>query len=231
MAEPAAKPVPPVPATVPAPPAAQAPVSRRTQLAALALLLVMAGLIGWRWWADRSGTRPTEMGRDLTHRIDLNRASRAELMQVPGIGPQLADRIVSHREARGPYAAVDDLNAVHGIGDAKLNLMRPWVTVDESARRELATVEPDRLSRKPGAGTHVVRKPDIPDRLININTASQAELETLPNIGPVLAGRIVAEREKKPFTKVDDLRRVSGIGPKRLEALRGQVTMGESPSP
>src|SRR5262245_49776215 len=81
MAEPAAKPVPPVPATVPAPPAAQAPVSRRTQLAALALLLVMAGLIGWRWWADRSGTRPTEMGRDLTHRIDLNRASRAELMQ------------------------------------------------------------------------------------------------------------------------------------------------------
>jgi competence protein ComEA len=229
MADPAANPVPPAPATTPSP--AEAPVSRRTQLAALALLLVMAGLIGWRWISDRRGTRPTEMSRDLTHRIDLNRASRAELMQVPGIGPQLAERIVSHRETRGPYATVDDLNAVHGIGDAKLNLMRPWVTVEESPRRELAAVEPDRLSRKPGAGTHVVRKPDIPDRLINVNTASLAELETLPNIGPVIAGRIVAEREKKPFTKVDDLRRVSGIGPKRLEALRGLVTVGESTSP
>ena len=60
--------------------------------------------------------------------------------------------------------------------------------------------------------------------LLNLNAASAAELETLPGIGPVLAGRIVAEREQAPFVSVEELIRVSGIGEKKLEALRTLVT-------
>jgi comEA protein len=56
---------------------------------------------------------------------------------------------------------------------------------------------------------------------ININTATSVQLETLDGIGPVLAQRIVAYREQNgPFTSVDDLDAVSGIGPKRLAAIR-----------
>jgi competence ComEA-like helix-hairpin-helix protein len=55
---------------------------------------------------------------------------------------------------------------------------------------------------------------------LNINTATAAELEALPRIGPVLAEAIVATRMIKPFTSVDDLRRVRGIGAKTLESLR-----------
>ncbi|NLV92072.1 MAG: helix-hairpin-helix domain-containing protein [Firmicutes bacterium] len=59
---------------------------------------------------------------------------------------------------------------------------------------------------------------------INVNTASAWELERLPGIGPALAGRIVAERERHgPFITVDELVRVSGIGPKVLERLRPHV--------
>jgi competence protein ComEA len=226
MKMPPVEPVPPV-APAAAPPVTVEPVPRRTQLAAVLLILFLTGLVGWRWCADRFGTRPTELQRDPTHRIDLNRATRAELMQVPGVGPNLADRIVAERGARGKFNRVDDLAGVHGIGDATLNKIRPWVVVEASDDAVPTLAEPDRLVRKPTGTTHTVKKPDVPDRLIDLNTATVAELDKLPGIGPVLAGRIIAEREKKPFTKVEDLRRVSGIGPKKLEAIRALVTVNE----
>jgi len=62
-------------------------------------------------------------------------------------------------------------------------------------------------------------------KLINLNTATQAELETLPGIGPVYAGNIIAYREANPFRTVEDVEQVPGIGPKRLEAMRPLVTV------
>ncbi len=59
---------------------------------------------------------------------------------------------------------------------------------------------------------------------ININTADTALLDTLPGVGPSTAQRIVADREANgPFASVDDLARVTGIGPKKLESLRDLV--------
>jgi comEA protein len=59
---------------------------------------------------------------------------------------------------------------------------------------------------------------------LNLNTASQAELEALPGIGPKLAQRIIAARNQKPFSSWEDLDQVSGIGEKLLEKLRDRVT-------
>ena len=62
--------------------------------------------------------------------------------------------------------------------------------------------------------------------LVNINTASATEFETLSGIGEVLAGAIVDYRtENGPFASVDDLENVSGIGPATLEEIRDQVTV------
>jgi competence protein ComEA len=61
--------------------------------------------------------------------VNINRASVAELDQLPGVGPSTARAIVEHRERYGPYATVDDLLAVRGIGPAKLAEMRAMVSV------------------------------------------------------------------------------------------------------
>lgn len=61
-------------------------------------------------------------------------------------------------------------------------------------------------------------------KLININTASQTELESLPGIGPELAERIIEARQQKPFTSLEDLDRVSGIGSAKLKKLQSRVT-------
>jgi competence protein ComEA len=60
---------------------------------------------------------------------------------------------------------------------------------------------------------------------VNINTATQAELETLPGVGEKTAEKIMRHRETQRFTQVDDLGFVQGIGEKRLETLRPHVTV------
>lgn len=61
---------------------------------------------------------------------------------------------------------------------------------------------------------------------INLNTATQAELETLSGIGPVTAQKIFAYREEKgPFSSFEDLKNISGIGDKRVESLKAEATV------
>ncbi|MGA1504384.1 MAG: helix-hairpin-helix domain-containing protein [Ilumatobacteraceae bacterium] len=61
--------------------------------------------------------------------VDLNTATVAELDRLPGVGPSTARAIVDHRSRNGPFASVDDLLAVRGIGPAKLAELKPFVRV------------------------------------------------------------------------------------------------------
>ena len=66
--------------------------------------------------------------------------------------------------------------------------------------------------------------------LININTASQAELESLPNIGPKTAQKIIAFRETNgPFDNISEIQDVPGIGPKTFESIKDLISVGELP--
>jgi len=68
-------------------------------------------------------------GADGPRRLDLNRASVAELEELPGIGPTLAGRIVARREEQGPFRAVEELREVTGIGEKLFAQIAPLVTV------------------------------------------------------------------------------------------------------
>lgn len=61
--------------------------------------------------------------------VDINTADVAGLQALPGIGPSLAAAIVEHRNRSGPFATVDGLDSVAGIGPAKLEQVRPMARV------------------------------------------------------------------------------------------------------
>lgn len=68
---------------------------------------------------------------------------------------------------------------------------------------------------------------EAPSGLLDINSATFTQLQTLPGIGPVLAQRIIDYRTKNgPFTSPADLAKVDGIGAKRLEAILDHITTG-----
>lgn len=80
------------------------------------------------------------------------------------------------------------------------------------------------LNSKP---TQVDNPPALAGGKININTAGVAELDKLSGVGPVLAERILQYRsENGPFARAEDLKNVSGIGPKTYEKMASQVTIG-----
>ncbi len=192
----------------------------RAELGGLALL-VAATLAGGGLWYVRSLPRPVEV-----------RAAVAEAPPSPSPSPSPApvlvhvagwvrrpgvyelgqgDRVIDAiRAAGGPRkgANLDALNLAAPLADGAQVLVP----------REAAPAAPGSAPPTGAAGG--------PAGLVNVNTATEAELETLPGIGPVLAAAIVRYRaEHGPFTSVEQLEEVSGIGPATLAEIRDLVTV------
>jgi competence protein ComEA len=83
-----------------------------------------------------------------------------------------------------------------------------------------------RKAATPGGSAGPLTVPGSEGQKINLNVATAEDLESLPGIGEVLAQRILEFRESNgPFTSVDELLEVSGIGEARLEDIRDEVTV------
>lgn len=184
-----------------------------------------------------SSTTPSDahIPTDAAYQIDLNSAERAELLQLPGVGEALAQRILDYRRECGRFRRVEDLRGVRGIGPVTMDKLRPWVRVgdpDDPASEDEFPARSTRLvavhksksdSVVPGPTGKKLTKDDAP---LDLNQATAEDLQRLPGIGPKLSAAIVAARVQKPLASVDDLRRVKGIGAKTLEKIRPYATVG-----
>lgn len=86
--------------------------------------------------------------------VNLNTATKEELVAVPGIGPTKAQAIVDHRSAHGPFRSVDDLKGVKGFRAKLVEKLKSEFTVAASsprAARKDAKAAPDRKDAKPAS--------------------------------------------------------------------------------
>ena len=206
------------PPTSPTAPPSGLPDRRKSRAVVGTFLVVMLGLLAFRAYAPHLRARPTDAANLPPRPVDLNRADRTELMQVPGVGPERADAILAHRAASGPFGKVDDLDAVHGIGAKTLEKVRPFVTAGEMSVEKLERKPPPATST--GSGKIKTGEPPI-----DVNAASLTELQRLPGVGPVMAQKIIDYREAKRFENVEELRKVPRLGAKTLDGLRKYVVV------
>ena len=135
---------------------------------------------------------------------------RPGLYELPA-GARIADAIDL---ARGPRATAN-LNGV--------NLAEPLVDGQKlDVPRKGEAVATTTTGAAPGTTTPTTAAPGA----VNLNTADQVALETIPGIGPVTASAIIAYRtEVGQFDSIDQLLEVTGIGPATLESMRAYVTL------
>jgi competence protein ComEA len=81
--------------------------------------------------------------------VDVNRATWVEWAQFEGIGETLAKRIVADREARGPFADIEDVQRVKGIGPKKFTDMRPHLSFEPTAATASRTEKKRTQSKVP----------------------------------------------------------------------------------
>ncbi|MHC4964029.1 MAG: ComEA family DNA-binding protein [Planctomycetota bacterium] len=104
----------------------------------LVMGLLAAAISGAAWLRANRIVAPSAAGGRLTQpapswpdmRIDVNTASGPELDVLPGIGPRLAERIVADRAAHGPFATLDDLARVPGVGQRLVEGVRPFAVAE-----------------------------------------------------------------------------------------------------
>ena len=85
--------------------------------------------------------------------VNLNTASRDELVTVPGIGPAKAQAILDHRKTHGPFKSVDDLKQVKGFRDKLVERLRPELTVASAPAKGAPKSEVADAKAKAGAAS------------------------------------------------------------------------------
>jgi competence protein ComEA len=137
-------------------------------------------------------------------KINLNSATEQQLEQLPGVGPATAKKIIAGR----PYKSADDLSKA-GISKSEIDKITPLVSVGASS------------------GSNTPKGPPVAGNKVDLNSASQTELEELSGVGSATAKKIIAGR---PYSSVDDLSK-AGISKSTIAKITPLVSVGESATP
>ncbi len=137
--------------------------------------------------------------------------------------PALSRVVDAVRAAGGslPTANLEGINMAQTLMDAE----QVFIPVRRSASPRV-TVAPRHRPRPRVTSTTILQGMQE-SKVVNINTATATQLETLTGVGPATARAIISYRTSKGvFTKVEDLLNVPGIGPAKLAAMRNEISVG-----
>ena len=153
-------------------------------------------------------------------KVDINNATQKELEDLPGVGAATAKKIIAGR----PYTSADDL-AKAGVPKATITKISPLVIVGAASAAKTSPVVPTPVS----TSTRTAPKPTplakaAPAVKVDINNATEKELEDLPGVGPATAKKIVAGR---PYTSVDDLAK-GGVPKNTIAKIAPLVIVGSA---
>ena len=213
---------------------------QRVAVALLVLLALVGAGVVWARATPRPAGPPG--GQDAAAPADqtLPRAapdtwagagSPAGTGPTAGAGPGASGQVAVHVAGRVRHPGLVRLPAGSRVQDAITAAGGATSGADLDAVNLARKLTDGEQVRVPGPGDPAPPPPDAaagpatPSAPLDLNTATVEQLDTLPGVGEVTAGRIVAYRSAHPFTTVDELLEVPGIGQRRFEQLKDLVTV------
>lgn len=164
----------------------------------------------------------TPAAETVTFPLELNAASAAELEQLPHIGAVLAERITVYRDQIGGFSNREQLLEVEGIGEATLYEIYDLLYLEYETFPEPEPEPKPAEAPAPAAAAPAVTFP------LDLNQATAAELEQIPEMQPELAEKIVAFRQQiQAFSSVYELLYVDGMTEAYFVQLRDYVQITE----
>jgi competence protein ComEA len=205
---------------------------RPGELRGAIVLLAVALAVSLAFWFDASRRpQPLDVPTAVVLPVAGDGAGRADGSDGWGMGAQVPQGPVVHVSGAVARPGVVTLpersrvaDAIEAAGgampDARMDRLNLARLVEDAERIHVPRVGEDAPPPDEPASRGV-----LPDGRIDLNAASQAELETLPGVGPARALAIIAEREARPFRVPGDLRRVPGIGEATFQRLAPLVAV------
>ena len=179
----------------------------------------------------------TPAAETVTFPLELNAASAAELEQLPQIGAVLAERITAYRDQIGGFSNREQLLEVEGIGETTLNEIYDLLYLEnetfpepeqEPAESPAPAAEPQPAETAPPATEPPAAAAPAVTFPLDLNQATAAELEQIPEMQPELAEKIVAFRQQiQAFSSVYELLYVDGMTETCFVQLREYVQITE----
>jgi len=189
------------------------------------------------WWGVALGAVSGLLGAGLLLLVSRNPAAKPlQLLPPPTPAPSKVyiTGAVMHPRVYdvSPDARLEDALKLAGgpAPEADLSLINLAAQIEDGQKIWIATIPP---LRSPDAFLNDGEEDISPEgtyKRININSATQAQLETLPHIGPGLAREIIRYREEHgPFRNATDIQDVPGIGPAIFARIKDLITVGDQP--
>jgi competence protein ComEA len=198
-----------------------------TKVKILAMIAAAALLIGWYIFQDTSAVKhPIVVSTPISEATPTPTATAtptpaplrvhvAGAVQEPGV------------YTLPPHAIVDDALQAAGGPTTDADLGHVNLAVELQDQQQVYILRQGEIVNPPPIISGSEGDPGSSSGgLVNINTATAAELETLPRVGPSTAQKIIAYRETNgPFSRIEDIQNVPGIGPATFDGLKDLITV------
>lgn len=148
--------------------------------------------------------------------FDPNRLP-ADSLELLGIFPNIAQRIIKYRNAGGKFTKPADLKKIYGISDKIYDKLEPFITINHTEKEPFSQREENKTAK------------ENKKLKINLNTADTSELKSLNGIGSKLSARIVKFRDNAGgFYSLDQLSDIYGLKPETINLIKDQIYIDDS---
>lgn len=205
--------------------------SKKEQIFIVACVLL--AIVGATWFYLTQGRDKVTLEKDSGAGTTNNTAESNDA-GIPPQGTKVVVHVAGNVNNPGVYelrygSRVKDAIAAAGgeNGNAEVNALNLAEVLTDGEK----VFVPSQIQNAPPAGMSTqTSSPSVSSKQpysgpVSINNADAATLETLPGIGPALANRIIQYRSQKPFTTLEELKKVPGIGDKKFNDVKNSITL------